>query len=69
MAVSQLIWRIKMKNTITQYVTLGVMLLLLVLIVSMYPEQNTSKSVSHKESATTVSKLSIQTHTKQVRTD
>jgi len=58
-----------MKNTITQYVTLGVMLLLLVLIVSMYPEQNTSKSVSHKESATTVSKLSIQTHTKQVRTD
>ncbi len=58
-----------MKNTITQYVTLGVMLLLLVLIVSMYPEQNTSKTVGHKETATAVSKLSIPSHTRQVRAD
>jgi len=58
-----------MKGTLTQYVMLGVMLLLLVLIVSMYPEQNTSQALGHKVVSTKVSKLSIQTHPGSVRTD
>jgi hypothetical protein len=59
-----------MKSTLTQYVTLGVMLLLLVFIVSMFPEQNSSKVTGHKETPTTVSKMAIETrHKAPVRAD
>lgn len=58
-----------MKGTVTQYVTLGVMLLLLVLIVSMFPEQNGAKAVGHREQSTTVSKLVLPSHSKLVRAD
>lgn len=58
-----------MKGTITQYVTLGVMLLLLVLIVSMYPEQHASKVTGQADTETTVSKLTIPTQIRPVRTN
>lgn len=59
-----------MKGTITQYVTLGVMLLLVVFIVSMYPAQNSATVTGQKGTQTTVSKLSIETRSKQpVRAD
>lgn len=57
-----------MKGTITQYVTLGVMLLLLVLIVSLYPEQQNQKVSGQQEKATEVTKL-MPTHTKSARTN
>ena len=58
-----------MKGTVTQYVTLGVMLLLMVLIVSMFPEQNGGKVVGHRDQTTTVSKLVLPSHSKIVRAD
>lgn len=58
-----------MKRTITQYVMLGVMLLLLVLIVSMYPDHSHTNAIGHKEAATKVSKLSVQTRAKSMRSD
>ena len=58
-----------MKGTLTQYVTLGVMLFLLVLIVSMYPEQHGSKVTGQADTETTVSKLAITTQIKSVRTN
>lgn len=58
-----------MKGTLTQYIMLGVMLLLLVLIVSMYPEQNSSKVTGQLDKQTTVSKLSIPTPSKPERAD
>lgn len=59
-----------MKGTITQYVALGVMLLLMVLIVSMYPEHNGAVVTGKNETPATVSKLTIGTHSKlPVRAD
>jgi hypothetical protein len=58
-----------MKGTLTQYVALGVMLMLLVLIVSLLPEQKGSHSMGQHEKATTVSKLTISTGSKPVRPD
>lgn len=58
-----------MKHTITQYVMLGVMLLLLVLIVSMFPEHGATRTASHGQTAAKVSKLSIQTRVNTMRTD
>lgn len=60
-----------MKGTITQYVTLGVMLLLMILIVSLYPEHGKStagiKFTNHPH--TKVSKLGIHSHGKVLRAD
>ena len=58
-----------MKGTITQYVTLGVMLLLLALIVSMYPEQQKEKVTGQRDTATEVSKLTLPTNIKSQRTN
>ena len=58
-----------MKGKLTQYVTLGVMLLLLVLIVSLFPEQRAVKASGANASPTTVSNLTIPTHNKVVRAD
>jgi len=50
---------VKKKRRITQFIMLGVMLLLMVLIVSMYPEPRVSQALSHKQTAKAISKLSI----------
>jgi len=61
--------KIKMKRTITQFIMLGVMLLLMALIISMYPEQKDSHALSHKNSETSVSRVSMQLHVKGTRAD
>lgn len=61
--------RIKMKRTITQFIMLGVMFLLMALIISMYPEQKVSNTLSHKHQATSVSRVSMQMHVKGTRAD
>ena len=58
-----------MKGTIRQYVTLGVMMLLLILMVSMFPERNKPKLTGQLDTGTTVSKLGIPVHIKPVRSD
>lgn len=58
-----------MKRTITQFITLGVMLLLVVLIISMYPEQKVSHFLSHKQTSSAVSHVSMQTLTVHTRAD
>lgn len=58
-----------MKGTFRQYVTLGVMLLLLILIVSMFPEQSRPKLSGKLETGITVSKLIVPGQLKSVRTN
>ena len=58
-----------MKGTITQYVTLGVMLLLLVLLVSMLPEQKGPKLSGKLNTQLSVLKLSSPNHVKPVSAD
>lgn len=61
-----------MKGTITQYIMLGVMLLLMALIVSLYPEQTKPKAgheVSASSAKTNVSTLSFQSRIKPLRAD
>ena len=56
-----------MKGTITQYVTLGVMLLLLILLVSLLPEQKSSKLTGQVDTSITVSTMNTPAHIKPVR--
>jgi hypothetical protein len=58
-----------MKGTLTQYVTLGVMLLLLIFLVSMLPEQKSPKLSGQLDTKLTVSKLSNPDHIKQIRSN
>ena len=60
-----------MKRTVTQYIMLGVMLLLLVLIVSMYPEQKGAKAIGYQDQGLTtkVSNVSVPASDKSVRAD
>lgn len=58
-----------MKSTITQFVTLGIMLLIMAVIVSLYPEQNNSGTTSQAATPTKVSKLSIQHRIRNIRAD
>ena len=59
-----------MKGTITQYVTLGVMLLLLILLVSILPEQKGSKLITGQlDTKITVSKMNNPDHVKPVRSN
>lgn len=58
-----------MKGTLTQYVTLGVMLVLLVLIVSLFPEQQKEKATGQRATSTEVSTLSLPTRIKSERSN
>lgn len=58
-----------MKGSITQYVVLGVMLLVIVLIVSLYPAQHRTEVSSQMVSPANVSKLSIRAKSVMTRAD
>lgn len=63
--------RTYMKGTITQYIMVGVMLLLMALIVSLYPAQTTTQTGSEVSASTKtkVSTLNLQSWLKPVRAD
>jgi len=56
-----------MKAKISKFITIGVMLLLLALIVSRYPEIRNPKSAQNDHKATTVSKLENSPANRQLR--
>lgn len=58
-----------MKGTITQYVTLGVMLFLLVLIVSLLPETQKEKVSGQREVTHEISKLTLPANIEPQRTN
>lgn len=58
-----------MKGKITQYVALGVMLLIIVLIVSFLPAERQNSVTSKQVSPTKVSNLSARTKIAKVRPD
>lgn len=58
-----------MKGTVMQYVTLAVMLLLLVFLVSLLPEQKGSKLTGQVDTKIQVSKFNNSAHIKPERTN
>jgi hypothetical protein len=56
-----------MKARLSKFITIGVMLLLLALIVSRFPEIRTPSSTQNTQKTTTVSKLENASSARQLR--